>query len=33
LATDAAERFARVGSLFLGHAIDTAQVELVDLAP
>ena len=33
LATDAAERFARVGSLFLGRAIDTAQVELVDLAP
>ena len=33
LATDAAERFARVGSLFLGHAIDTAQVELVDLTP
>ena len=33
LATDAVERFARVGSLFFGRAIDPAQVELVDLAP
>jgi glutamate racemase len=33
LATDAVERLARVGSLFLGRAINAAQVELVDLAP
>ena len=33
LATDAVERFARVGGLFLGREIDPAQVELVDLAP
>jgi len=33
LATDAAERFARVGSQFLGRTIDPAQVEVVDLAP
>ena len=33
LATDAVERFARVGSLFLGRAIETDQVELVDLTP
>lgn len=33
LATDAVERFARVGSLFLGRAIEADQVELVDLAP
>ena len=33
LATDAAERFARVGSGFLGRTIETAQVEIVDLAP
>jgi glutamate racemase len=33
LATDAVERFARVGSLFLGRTIDPAHVELVDLAP
>ena len=33
LATDAVERFARVGSLFLGRPIGTDQVELVDLAP
>jgi len=31
LATDGAERFARVGSLFLGEAIDPADVEIVDL--
>ena len=31
LATDGPERFARVGSLFLGEAIDAADVELVDL--
>jgi glutamate racemase len=33
LGTDAPERFARVGSLFLGSPIAPAQVELVDLAP
>jgi glutamate racemase len=33
LATDAPERFARVGSLFFGAAIAPDQVELVDLAP
>jgi len=33
LATDAAERFARVGSGFLGRTIETEQVELIDLAP
>jgi glutamate racemase len=33
LGTDAPERFARVGSLFLGSPILPAQVELVDLAP
>jgi len=33
MGTDAPERFARVGSLFLGRAIAPAQVELVDLAP
>jgi glutamate racemase len=32
LGTDAPERFARVGSLFLGRQIAPAQVELVDLA-
>lgn len=31
LATDGAERFARVGSLFLGEMISAAAVELVDL--
>jgi glutamate racemase len=31
LATDAPERFARVGAIFLGRAIDPAAVELVDL--
>ncbi|MHB8404505.1 MAG: glutamate racemase [Gammaproteobacteria bacterium] len=31
LATDGAERFARVGSLFLGEAITVQNVELVDL--
>ena len=31
LATDGAERFARVGSLFLGEVIDAGQVEIVDL--
>jgi glutamate racemase len=33
LATDAPERFARVGGQFLGAQIAPAQVELVDLAP
>jgi glutamate racemase len=33
LATDGAERFARVGSLFLGRAVAPADVELVDIAP
>lgn len=32
LVTDSPERFARVGSLFLGEAIAPAQVSLVDLA-
>lgn len=32
LATDGCERFARVGSVFLGRSIDAADVELVDLA-
>ena len=31
LATDAPARFARVGAVFLGHAIDPHEVELVDL--
>lgn len=31
LATDGAERFARVGSLFLGQAFDPDEVEIVDL--
>jgi glutamate racemase len=31
LATDSADRFARVGRIFLGRAIDPASVELVDL--
>jgi len=31
LATDGAERFARVGSRFLGQSIDPADVEIVDL--
>jgi glutamate racemase len=30
-ATDSPERFARVGAIFLGRAIDPASVELVDL--
>jgi glutamate racemase len=30
-ATDSPERFARVGAIFLGHAIDESDVELVDL--
>jgi glutamate racemase len=31
LATDGAERFARVGSRFLGRTIDPAEIELIDL--
>ena len=31
LATDAAERFARVGEIFLGQKIAPASVELIDL--
>jgi glutamate racemase len=31
LATDGAERFARVGSTFLGRPLDPARVEIVDL--
>ncbi len=31
IATDGAERFARVGSRFLGRAIDARQVEVIDL--
>ena len=33
LATDAPERFARVGAMFLGQSIATDDVELIDLAP
>jgi glutamate racemase len=32
LATDGADRFARVGGTFLGRPLDPAQVEIVDLA-
>lgn len=32
-ATDSPERFARVGSRFLGEAFEPARVELVDLSP
>jgi len=32
LATDGAARFARVGSTFLGRALDPARVEIVDIA-
>jgi len=32
LATDGAERFARVGGTFLGHPLAPAEVEIVDLA-
>jgi len=31
LATDGAERFARVGSLFLGERLEPSDVEIVDL--
>jgi aryl-alcohol dehydrogenase-like predicted oxidoreductase len=31
LATDAPDRFARVGEIFLGRAIDPVSVELIDL--
>ncbi|MEI9929728.1 MAG: hypothetical protein WDM89_03965 [Rhizomicrobium sp.] len=31
LATDAPERFERVGQIFLGQKIDPASIELVDL--
>lgn len=33
LATDAPERFARVGAAFLGQVIDPSDVDLIDLAP
>jgi glutamate racemase len=33
LATDGAERFARVGAVFLGRPLEPADVEIVDLAP
>ena len=33
LATDGAERFARVGAVFLGRPLAAAEVEVVDLAP
>jgi len=33
LATDSAERFARVGGTFLGHPLQAAEVEVVDLQP
>ena len=32
-ATDSPERFARVGSRFLGESFDAGQVELVDITP
>lgn len=32
-ATDSPERFARVGSRFLGESFDASQVELVDITP
>jgi glutamate racemase len=32
-ATDSPERFARVGSRFLGEAFDAGRVELVDISP
>jgi glutamate racemase len=32
LATDGAERFARVGAVFLGQPLSAADVEIVDLA-
>jgi hypothetical protein len=32
-ATDSPERFARVGSRFLGESFDASRVELVDLSP
>jgi glutamate racemase len=31
LATDAPDRFARVGEIFLGETIDPGSVELIDL--
>jgi glutamate racemase len=33
LATDGAERFARVGAVFLGRPLETRDVEVVDLGP
>jgi glutamate racemase len=33
LATDGAERFARVGGVFLGRPLQPADIEIVDLAP
>lgn len=33
LATDGAERFARVGGVFLGRRLEVGDVEIVDLAP
>ena len=33
LATDGAERFARVGAVFLGRPLEAGNVEIVDLAP
>ncbi|HET7201854.1 MAG TPA: hypothetical protein VFI92_00650, partial [Steroidobacteraceae bacterium] len=33
LATDGAERFARVGAVFLGRPIPAGDVEIVDLTP
>jgi glutamate racemase len=32
MATDGVQRFARVGSRFLGQEVDVSQIELVDLA-
>jgi glutamate racemase len=33
LATDGVARFSRIGSAFLGHAVTTAGIELVDIHP
>jgi glutamate racemase len=33
LATDGQERFARVGSIFLGESLDVSDIELLDLVP
>jgi hypothetical protein len=32
LATDGAERFARIGATFLGRKLEASDIEIVDLA-